>query len=235
EAARCIRAGQTVAFPTETVYGLGANGLDHDAVTRIFTAKQRPGDNPLILHCRDWAMVRRSLVPRDHVIPTCYEEASASFWPGPLTLLLPKAERVPLSVTGGHATVAVRVPNHPIALALIALADTPLAAPSANRSGRPSPTQASHVADDLGDRIPLVLDGGACAIGIESTVLDGLRSPPLVLRPGMLTAEALAAACPSLRALRTYQQGSETALEAQPTTPGMKYRHYSPNAPVTLL
>ncbi|KAI8466618.1 MAG: DHBP synthase RibB-like alpha/beta domain-containing protein [Monoraphidium minutum] len=235
EAGRLLRDGQLVALPTETVYGLAASALDAAAVRRIFAAKGRPADNPLIVHVSDLDMLR-SLYPGEaDPIPPVYAAAVAAHWPGPLTILLPASPLVPRSVTAGHATMAVRMPSHPVARAAIAAAGVPLAAPSANSSGRPSPTAAGHVIADLSGRLPLVLDGGPCGCGVESTVLDGLRSPPAVLRPGGVPAEALAA-LPGLAGLAVYaREFVDAALEAAPTTPGMKYRHYSPAVPVTLV
>ena len=229
EAAETLRRGQTVAFPTETVYGLGADALSADATRRIFEAKRRPSDNPLIVHVASLAMVDRFAT-----VPDAARPVMARFWPGPLTLLLPKrAGAVPDTVTCGLPTVAVRMPAHPVARYLIQLADTPVAAPSANLSGRPSPTTARHVAEDLRGRVPLILDGGAAQVGVESTVVDLLQDPPVLLRPGGVTYEQLRPLLPTLRVYR--KDFVSAALEAQPTTPGMKYRHYSPEARVILL
>ncbi|KAI9016972.1 DHBP synthase RibB-like alpha/beta domain-containing protein [Gaertneriomyces semiglobifer] len=232
--ASLLRRGDIVAFPTETVYGLGANALDPDAVAKIFLAKGRPSDNPLIIHVSSLQMLESILPPDFPQIPATYEAVISVSWPGPLTILVPRGPRVPLTVTGGHETVAVRFPSHPIARALIEACGFPLAAPSANTSGRPSPTLASHVIADLEGRVPLVIDGGACGFGVESTVLDGLASPPSVLRPGGVTVEALRS-LPGMSQLRVYRKDYvSTELEQAPTTPGMKYRHYTPNAEVVL-
>jgi len=229
EAAETLRRGQTVAFPTETVYGLGADALSADATRRIFEAKCRPSDNPLIVHVASLAMVDGFAT-----VPDAARPVLARFWPGPLTLLLPKRLGVvPDTVTCGLPTVAVRMPAHPVARYLIQLADTPIAAPSANLSGRPSPTTARHVAEDLSGRVPIILDGGAAQVGVESTVVDLLQNPPVLLRPGGVTYEQLRPLLPTLRVYR--KDFVSAALEAQPTTPGMKYRHYSPEARVILL
>jgi L-threonylcarbamoyladenylate synthase len=223
EAAAVIRAGQLVAFPTETVYGLGADGLNPTAMSQIYTVKGRPPDNPLILHLasQDQLPVVAATVPAiAHIL-------MQAFWPGPLTLVLPKTALVPDLATAGLTTVAVRMPSHPIALALIQASDTPLAAPSANRSGRPSPTTAQHVFDDMNGSIPLILDGGPTAIGVESTVLDVTCSPPLLLRPGGIPREALEALIGPL------QKTTDASLHRR--SPGTRYRHYSPQARVFIL
>ncbi|MEW5306626.1 MAG: hypothetical protein WDW36_009080 [Sanguina aurantia] len=229
-----LTAGQAVAIPTETVYGLAANALSAEAVARIFQAKQRPSDNPLIIHVSSMEMLQ-ALYPAGWELPAVYTQAVAELWPGPLTILLPCSPLIPPIVTCGHPTMAVRMPSHPVARALIAACGFPLAAPSANSSGRPSPTLATHVMEDLCGRIPLVLDGGPCGCGVESTVLDGLRRPPVLLRPGGVTAERLSRV-PGLEQLQVYRRDFvDAALEAAPTTPGMKYRHYSPDAQVVLI
>ncbi|EFJ51646.1 hypothetical protein VOLCADRAFT_56845 [Volvox carteri f. nagariensis] len=233
-AAEALAAGEVVAIPTETVYGLAANALSACAVGRVYTAKNRPADNPLIVHVSSLDMLA-SLYPPGWALPSVYEAIVRDLWPGPLTILLPRSHLVPDVVTCGQSTMAVRMPAHPVALALIAACGFPLAAPSANSSGRPSPTLARHVLDDLGGRVPLILDGGACTYGVESTVLDGLRNPPAILRPGGITHEQLAG-YPGLEGLQLYRRDFvDPQLEAAPSTPGMKYRHYSPNAPVLLL
>ena len=185
--AEVIRAGGLVAFPTETVYGLGADALSDSAVARIFEAKERPRGNPLIVHLADAAALE-SVAAR---VPPRARDAAARFWPGPLTLVLPRASAVPLITTGGLDTVAARVPSHPVARALIEASGRPIAAPSANRSGRPSPTRAEHVREDLDGRIELILDGGPTPVGVESTVLDMTTEPPMLLRPGGVTLEEL--------------------------------------------
>ena len=240
-----------VAFPTETVYGLGALALDASAAAKIFSTKGRPSDNPLIVHISSRAMLA-SLLPPSYAPPPTYETLMRAFWPGPLTLLFPAdPSRVPSIITAGHPTVAVRMPAHPVARALIAETGAPLAAPSANASGKPSPTRAAHVLRDLGctGRLPLLLDdGAACAVGLESTVVDGLGEDGAlrVLRPGGVTVEALVDALGGgggggggearprvLVHKRDFVLGRHE--EDAPTTPGMKYRHYAPGVPVTLL
>jgi len=229
QAATLLRDGQIVAFPTETVYGLGADALRPEAVQRIFAAKGRPADNPLIVHVAEVADVEPLVARIDARARLLMER----FWPGPLTLVLPKAARVPNQVTAGLDTVAVRLPAHPVALALIRQAAKPIAAPSANRSGRPSPTVARHVYEDMDGRIPLILDGGACTVGVESTVLDLTEEAPVVLRPGGVTPEAL-------RELLGEVRVDATALaplkeEIAPRSPGMKYKHYAPDATVVIV
>jgi L-threonylcarbamoyladenylate synthase len=223
EAASVIRAGQLVSFPTETVYGLGADGLNPVALGRIYAVKGRPPDNPLILHLASRDQL--PLVAAD--VPTIAERLIQTFWPGPLTLVLPKTPRVPDVATAGLPTVAVRMPAHPVALALIDAADTPLAAPSANRSGLPSPTTAQHAVDDLQGRVPLVLDAGPTRIGLESTVLDVTCLPPVILRPGGLSREAIETVVGHLQ--------DSANLAQRRRSPGTRYRHYSPRARVWLL
>lgn len=230
---------KVVVFPTETVYGLGASALDASAVSLIYSTKGRPSDNPLIVHISSKAMLQ-SLLPPSYTISSTYAKLMDAFWPGPLTLLFPtNPEVVPSKVTAGHPTVAVRMPSHPVARALIALANTPIAAPSANSSGKPSPTKAEHVAADLGGRVPLILDGGACDVGLESTVVDGLAADGhlRVLRPGGVTVEDLERVVggSGVRVLVHRRDYEDEKQEAAPTTPGMKYRHYAPRSPVYLL
>ncbi|KAG0166216.1 hypothetical protein DFQ28_007615 [Apophysomyces sp. BC1034] len=233
KAVQCLKEGEAVGIPTETVYGLAANALEANAVAKIFAAKNRPQDNPLIVHVSSIDMLK-SILP-NHTIPSVYLPVINQCWPGPLTLILPKSSIIPSSVTCNQPTVAVRFPSHPVARALIDACGFPLAAPSANSSGKPSPTLASHVLDDLHGRIPMILDGGACDVGVESTVLDGLRSPPAILRPGGVTYETLRA-LPGMEQLQVYRKHFvDKALELAPTTPGMKYRHYSPEAMVILV
>ncbi|GLI64207.1 hypothetical protein VaNZ11_007399, partial [Volvox africanus] len=234
QAATLLAADQVVAIPTETVYGLAANALSAAAVSKVYAAKNRPADNPLIVHVSSLEMLT-SLYPPGWVLPSVYEAVVRDLWPGPLTILLPRSSLVPDVVTCGQPTMAVRMPAHPVALALISTCGFPLAAPSANSSGRPSPTLARHVLDDLGGRVSIILDGGPCTCGVESTVLDGLRNPPAILRPGGITREQLAG-YPGLAELLLYRRDFvDPQLEAAPSTPGMKYRHYSPSAPVVLL
>lgn len=218
-AAAALRRGEPVAFPTETVYGLGANALDPAAVRRVFEAKGRPDDNPLIVHVTGLPMLR-ALV---RCVPPAARALAARFWPGPLTIVLPKKRTVPRAVTAGLPTVAVRVPDHPVALALIEAAGVPLAAPSANRSGRPSPTRAAHVAQDFPSL--LVLDGGPARHGLESTVV-ALGDPPRVLRLGAVPVEELREVLPGLVVA--------TKARARAESPGMRHRHYAPARPLVL-
>lgn len=228
-ASRLFREGQLVGFPTETVYGLGANALNEDAVRSIFTAKGRPADNPLIVHI--W---NRNQLNDLCEIPPMAEKLMDAFWPGPLTMLFPRKETVPDVVTAGLPTVAIRMPSHPVAFEMLKACSLPIAAPSANRSGKPSPTTAKHVLDDMNGIIPLILDGGSCDVGVESTVLDICHGQPTVLRPGGITKEMLedvlgqevALAGSILRPLKP----DEKAL-----SPGMRYKHYAPSGTVTLV
>ncbi len=232
QAAGIIRRGGIVAFPTETVYGLGADGFNAVAVERIFAAKGRPADNPLILHVAGEEMV--DLVARGR--PATADVLMARFWPGPLTLVLPRREEVPDVVAAGLPTVAVRCPAHPVALALIAGVGRPVAAPSANRSGRPSPTTAEDVMEDLAGRIDAVLDDGPTGLGVESTVVDVTVSPPLVLRPGGLPLEALREVLPGVRLHPAVLDGGKGAAEAGAArSPGMRYVHYAPRADLILI
>ncbi|KAI0638010.1 translation factor [Trametes polyzona] len=240
-----LHAQQTVAFPTETVYGLGALALKPDAVSRIFSTKGRPPDNPLIVHVSSRDMLLRVL-PEGYTPSKTYEALMKRFWPGPLTLLFPTdSSIVPPIITANQPTVAIRMPSHPIARALIALADAPVAAPSANSSGKPSPTRAEHVSNDLQGKVGVILEGGACGVGLESTVVDGLQEDGnlRVLRPGGVTVEDLERVIredlpdvvPTPKVLVHRRDYRDEAMEQAPTTPGMKYRHYSPSVPVTLL
>lgn len=226
--AEILRAGGLVAFPTETVYGLGANGLNGTAVSAIFEAKGRPNDNPLILHISKKSEVKKlwAHVP-DRAVPLM-----DTFWPGPLTLIFHKADCVPAEVTAGLDTVAVRMPADKTARALIQKAGVPIAAPSANTSGRPSPTKAAHVYEDLNGKIPLILDGGDCKYGVESTVLS-LVGEPTILRPGTVTKEMLEAVIGPVRLANSILKplgDRETAA-----SPGMKYKHYAPKADVIVV
>lgn len=224
EAAAVIQAGGLVAFPTETVYGLGADGLNPAAVARIFEAKERPLTDPLILHIAD----PEALPSLVRETPPSALELARRFWPGPLTLVLPKRPVVPDIVTAGLPTVAVRMPAHPVALALIRAAGTPIAAPSANRFARTSPTTAQHVQDDLGDRIDLILDAGPTPIGVESTVLDLTRPVPTILRPGGLPREALEAVLGPVAVQTRMDEGPQPS-------PGMLPKHYAPRTPMILV
>jgi len=227
EAARRIRTGGLVAFPTETVYGLGANALDPDAVARIYVAKGRPATNPLICHVLDAADARHQLAA--HWPPAATALADA-FWPGPLTLVLPARQHVPSIITAGTATVAVRVPSHPVARALLEAADRPIAAPSANRSMAISPTSAAHVLASLGDAAELVLDGGSASVGIESTVVDLTGSEAVLLRPGSIGIAALEAVIGPIRLAGAVD---DPTLAAR--SPGRAVRHYAPATPLRLV
>ena len=225
-AADIIRRGGLVAFPTETVYGLGANGLDAAAVARIFAAKGRPADNPLILHIAD----REELEEWVAAVPDWLEPLLEQFWPGPFTVVLPRSDTVPDIVTAGLDTVAVRLPSLGAARELIRAAGVPIAAPSANLSGRPSPTTAAAVMADMEGRIDMVLDAGPCEVGLESTVLDCVSQPPTILRPGGVTQEMLEAKLSQVRTAGRHSVDDTTT----PRAPGMKYRHYAPAAPLVL-
>ncbi|KAI9293462.1 translation factor [Neoconidiobolus thromboides FSU 785] len=224
-----------IGLPTETVYGLGANALDTDSISKIYKAKGRPSDNPLIVHISSLKMLNKIL---PNGVPSVYEEVIKKYWPGPLTILLPRSELIPLSITAGQSTVAIRFPSHPVARAIIEKADVPIAAPSANLSGKPSPTLASHVLDDLDGKLEYIIDAGACDFGLESTVLDGLSQPPILLRPGAITLEQIQT-IKGFENSRVYKRELFTkeqsdSIEQTPTTPGMKYQHYSPDAKVIL-
>ena len=222
------KRGGLVAFPTETVYGLGGNALDETSSQKIYAAKGRPSDNPLIVHIADLD----HLGPIVGEIPDQARRLAARYWPGPLTMIFQKNARVPLSTTGGLDTVAVRMPDHPLALAFIRESGGYIAAPSANRSGRPSPTTAQHVAEDLGETIDLILDGGPVGIGIESTIVDFTGEVPTILRPGYISQEMLEEVLGSVemdRALIHPDSG------IRPKAPGMKYRHYAPRADLTIV
>ncbi|KAG7890358.1 hypothetical protein KL935_004083 [Ogataea polymorpha] len=227
-----------VGFPSETVYGLGASSLSSQSVKSIYAAKNRPADNPLISHVSSIDQLKRKLMVPGQEIPEIYAPLIEKFWPGPLTILLPMPENVqdsPISqlVTSGQPTFAVRMPQNPVARALIYIADLPLAAPSANASTRPSPTTAAHVYHDLKGRIPLILDGGPSDVGLESTVVDGLCDPPMLLRPGGISLEQIKQA--GGPRWQNIVVAKKTAGKLEPVrTPGMKYRHYSPTARVVL-
>ena len=229
-AARLLQEGELVAFPTETVYGLGADAFNPVAVLKIFQAKGRPADNPLIVHVSGIEQASglvRELPPEAYLL-------ARYFWPGPLTMVLPKNERVPDIITAGLSSVALRVPSHPLALRLIRAANLPIAAPSANLSGSPSPTTAAHVVADLAGHIAAVLDGGACSVGLESTVISLLSSPPALLRPGWVTLEMLEKHL-KCRVLDLSTVDSSEEIKVPILSPGMKYRHYAPKAPLFLV
>lgn len=229
EAAAILRRGGLLGIPTETVYGLGADALNEDAVRRIFEAKGRPQDNPLIIHVpsADWL----ARYCRD--VPDAAYQLAARFWPGPLTMILPRRDIVPLRTTGGMETVGVRCPDHPVTLAIIEAAGVPIAAPSGNTSGRPSPTTAGHMMEDMLGKIEGIVDGGPCTVGVESTILDLTVQPPRLLRPGGLPLEALEQVLGEVAvddAVRRKMGEGE-----RPRAPGMKYRHYAPKAAVTVV
>ncbi|MGN1155720.1 MAG: L-threonylcarbamoyladenylate synthase [Agathobacter sp.] len=229
EAGNLIAEGELVAFPTETVYGLGGDALYPEAAKKIYAAKGRPSDNPLIVHIAEIRDLER--VARE--VPVQARLLAEAFWPGPLTMVLWKKAEVPYATTGGMETVAVRMPNHPVALELIRKSGKLIAAPSANTSGRPSPTEASHVAEDLSGRIAMILDGGPVGIGIESTIIDLTEKTPMVLRPGYITPEMLSEVL-----------GEEVIIDpgiiaaddtTKPKAPGMKYKHYAPKADMVIV
>ncbi len=228
-AAKILQEGGLVAFPTETVYGLGGNGLDGAACEKIYLAKGRPSDNPLILHISEFeeldAIVRE--------ISPAAKKLMDAFWPGPLTMVFPKADIVPAKATGGLDTVAVRFPSHPVARAIVRAAGLPIAAPSANSSGKPSPTRASHVEFDLNGKIDMIVDGGAAEWGLESTIVDVSGDVPMILRPGAVTKEMMEEVVGRVEidpAILT-----KPAADMKPKAPGMKYTHYSPKAEVVLV
>lgn len=229
EAAELIRQGGLVAFPTETVYGLGADALRPEASRKIYAAKGRPSDNPLIVHISRFA----DLVSIAREVPAQAKLLADAFWPGPLTMIVRKNEKVPLETTGGLETVAVRMPNHPVALRLIEESGCMIAAPSANTSGKPSPTEASHVAEDLNGKVPLILDGGLVGIGIESTIIDLTEEIPMILRPGYITRKMLEDVLDSEVRIDPGIIASDSAQK--PKAPGMKYRHYAPKAELVLV
>jgi L-threonylcarbamoyladenylate synthase len=229
QAAEILRGGGTVAFPTETVYGLGANALDALAVAKIFAAKERPSWDPLIVHIGDAAM----LAAVAEEVKESAKRLIDAFWPGPLTLLLPKSEQVPAAVTAGLMRVGVRMPAHPVAEAFLREAGVPVAAPSANRFGRTSATTAEHVAEDLDGRIDVILDGGETTHGVESTVVDVRESSCVVYRPGVISLEQLRAACRCPVWIREGKTAEETAEAA--AAPGMGLRHYAPRARLILV
>lgn len=232
EAADILRAGGLVVFPTETVYGLGGNGLSHEAAEKIYAAKGRPSDNPLIIHVSDPAEADKYAVTDQ-----LYHRLAAAFMPGPLTVILPKRDCIPYATTGGLDTVAVRCPDHPIAHALLKVCGIPVAAPSANLSGKPSPTCADHVIADLSGRVDIIIDGGESDIGLESTIVkidtDEKGEYLTLLRPGAITADALACVCARVviapAVLEQLKDGE------RPLSPGMMYRHYAPTIPLVLL
>ena len=227
-AGEILKQGGLVAFPTETVYGLGGDGLNASSSEKIYAAKGRPSDNPLIIHIADM----KSLDKIVRQVPEKAEILAEKFWPGPLTMIFQKGAEVPYETTGGLESVAVRMPNHPVALALIKAGGGYIAAPSANTSGRPSPTKAEHVAEDLSGRIEMILDGGEVEIGLESTIVDFTSDKPVILRPGYISQEMIA------RVIGEVEMDKGlliTDSAVKPKAPGMKYRHYAPKAGLTIV
>ena len=228
-AANVLRDGGLVAFPTETVYGLGANALDKRAVQSIFTAKGRPQDNPLIVHTAD----TKSILPLVEYFPERAEKLAEAFWPGPLTIILPRSDAVDPSLSAGLDSVAVRVPSHSVARRLIEWAGVPVAAPSANRSGRPSATSAAHCAEDLWGFVDIILDGGLCPVGVESTVLTLIDEIPRILRPGGITPRQIEEVIGHVEIDRSVHRELEAGEPA--SSPGMKHKHYAPKAKTVLV
>lgn len=229
-AAKLLLAGDVVGIPTETVYGLAANIYDEAAVLKIFATKRRPADNPLIVHISDFSQ----MLPVVKEVTPLAKALADAFWPGPLTIIMPKGEKIPYAVTAGLETVAVRFPEHPVALRMIKAAGVPIAAPSANLSGKPSPTTAKHVFDDMNGRIPLIIDGGACEVGLESTVVDATREGVVLLRPGGVTREMLQDVLGQEvmlgKGVMEPLQDGEKAL-----SPGLLHKHYAPKAKVKVI
>lgn len=228
EAGEILKSGGLVAFPTETVYGLGGDALKEDAARRIYSAKGRPSDNPLIVHIADIG----ALDELASEIPECAYKLAEAFWPGPLTMIFKKKDIVPYGTTGGLDTVAIRMPSHPVAHRLIKDSGVYIAAPSANLSGRPSPTRAEHVIEDMDGRIDMIIDGGAIEIGIESTIVDVTCEVPMILRPGYVTADMIRDVLGDVCFDETVL--AHTTVKGQPKAPGMKYRHYAPKAELTI-
>ena len=230
KAGEIIREGGLVAFPTETVYGLGADALNAEASAKIYAAKGRPSDNPLIVHIHDVDQVYEIASE----VPEAAKKVMEKFWPGPLTVILNKKSCVPDGTTGGLKTVAIRMPSHPLARDFIRESGRMIAAPSANTSGRPSPTLASHVYEDMQGRIPLILDGGAVGIGIESTIIDMSTDTPTILRPGYITKDMLEEVLPKVN-IDPAVTGRTMKKNVVAKAPGMKYRHYAPKADLTII
>ena len=228
QAGEILRNGGLVAFPTETVYGLGADALNPEGSARIYAAKGRPSDNPLIVHIAEFSALEAIVTD----IPEEAQKLARAFWPGPLTMIFHKKELVPLSTTGGLETVAVRMPSHPVALELIRAGGGYIAAPSANTSGRPSPVKASHVYDDLNGKIDAIIDGGDVGIGLESTIVDLTEEKPVILRPGYINQRMLEEAVGSVQVDKGLLSRDPSV---RPKAPGMKYRHYAPKAPLILV
>lgn len=229
EAGEIMKHGGLVAFPTETVYGLGANALDESASAKIYAAKGRPSDNPLIIHIAEMDALNRIVTE----IPTKAKLLADKFWPGPLTMIFNKSDLVPLGTTGGLNTVAVRMPDHKLALELIKASGGYVAAPSANTSGRPSPTKASHVEEDLNGKIDMIIDGGMVGIGIESTIVDVSTDTPMILRPGYINKEMLEEVVGEVLIDKTVL--AEGEMKEKPKAPGMKYKHYAPKGDLTII
>lgn len=228
EAGLLLLAGELVAFPTETVYGLGGNALDASASRKIYAAKGRPSDNPLIVHIADWDSLPKIAAQ----IPEGAKKLADAYWPGPLTMIFPKSDTVPTETTGGLDSVAVRMPSHPVALELIRQGGGYVAAPSANTSGRPSPTEAKHVAEDLDGKIAMILDGGSVGIGLESTIVDFTEEIPTILRPGAINREMLREILGEVR----LDPGLDAENEhIRPKAPGMRYKHYAPKAQLIIV
>lgn len=227
-AGRILQKGGLVAFPTETVYGLGANALDEEAAKKTYAAKGRPSDNPLIVHIAKIDDLKEIV----EEVPETAEKAAEAFWPGPLTMIFQKNDKVPYGTTGGLDTVAVRMPDNQIAREVILAGGGYISAPSANTSGRPSPTTAEHVAEDLSGKIEMIVDGGAVEIGVESTILDMTVVPPMILRPGAITKEMLAEVIGEVAVDQTLIRPDSTQ---PPKAPGMKYRHYAPKAKLSVV
>ena len=228
-AAELLKNGKVVGMPTETVYGLAANALDENAVCKIFSAKGRPADNPLIVHISDFDMI----YDLAESVPPLAEKCAEKFWAGPLTMIVPKSDKIPLVTSGGLDTVGIRMPSHPTARELIRKCGFPLAAPSANLSGSPSPTSANHVFDDMNGRIPAIIDGGMCGVGVESTVIsfenDGIR----LLRPGFISVEDLKEITENIFVDKGVLEKLEENAEVR--SPGMKYKHYAPKADISII
>ena len=229
QAGEVLKNGGLVAFPTETVYGLGGDALKEDAAHKIYSAKGRPSDNPLIVHIADIA----ALDELAYDIPDSAHKLADAFWPGPLTMIFKKKEIVPYGTTGGLDTVAVRMPSHPVAAKLIKDSGVYIAAPSANLSGRPSPTRAEHVIEDMDGRIDMIIDGGAIEIGIESTIVDMISDVPMILRPGYVTADMIRDVLGDVSFDPTVL--AHSTVQGRPKAPGMKYRHYAPKASLTIV
>lgn len=229
KAAEILKNGGLVAFPTETVYGLGGDGLNPEAAEKIYNAKGRPADNPLIIHIGD----KKDLDKLTKEIPEMGRKLVEAFWPGPLTLIFYKSEIIPYSTTGGLETVAIRMPNHPIALELLKESGVKIAAPSANTSGKPSPTKASHVIEDLAGKIDMIIDGGEVEIGLESTIVDVTGDNPVILRPGFITKEMLEQVVGLVEIDKAILEKNQKS-GIIPKAPGMKYKHYAPKGDLTI-